>query len=182
MDYKKYSDYMNDIDQTIINKAKNIKLLILDVDGVMTDGGIIISETNSESKKFFAQDGHGIMIIRELGIEVAIISGRYSKAVEHRGKELGFTTIIQSSRNKLLDYEKNFSEKHALKNVCFVGDDVVDISLLKSVGLSITVPNANYNGLSKYSDWMTPRKGGNGAVRDVCDLIYLAQNKNETSQ
>ena len=58
----------------------------------------------------------------------------------------------------------------------------MDISLLKSVGLSITVPNANYNGLSKYSDWMTPRKGGNGAVRDVCDLIYLAQNKNETSQ
>ena len=181
MNYKKYSDYMSCIDQTIINKAKNIKLLILDVDGVMTDGGIILSDTNSESKKFFAQDGHGIMIIRELGVEVAIISGRYSKAVEHRGKELGFTTIIQSSRNKLLDYEKNFSKKYALTDVCFVGDDVVDISLLKSVGLSITVPNANYNGLLKYSDWMTPRKGGNGAVRDVCDLIYLAKNKNETS-
>ncbi|MBT5641256.1 MAG: hypothetical protein HOJ38_06645, partial [Rhodobiaceae bacterium] len=128
MDYKKYSDYMNNIDQTIINKAKNIKLLILDVDGVMTDGGIIISETNSESKKFFAQDGHGIMIIRELGIEVAIISGRYSKAVEHRGKELGFTTIIQSSRNKLLDYEKKFSNKYSLKDVCFVGDDIGEVT------------------------------------------------------
>jgi len=181
MDYKKYSDYMRSIDQSVINKAKSIKLLILDVDGVMTDGGIILSDTNSESKKFFAQDGHGIMIIRELGIEVAIISGRYSKAVEYRGKELGFTTIIQSSRNKLLDYEKNFSNKYSLKNVCFVGDDIVDIGLLKSAGLSITVPNANYNGLLKYSDWVTPRKGGKGAVRDVCDLICLAKNKNEIS-
>ena len=88
MDYKEYSDYMLSIDQSVIDKAKNIKLLILDVDGVMTDGGIILSDTNSESKKFFAQDGHGVMIIRELGIEVAIISGRYSKAVEHRGKNL----------------------------------------------------------------------------------------------
>lgn len=181
MDYKKYSDYMRSIDQSVINKAKSIKLLILDVDGVMTDGGIILSDTNSESKKFFAQDGHGIMIIRELGIEVAIISGRYSKAVEYRGKELGFTTIIQSSRNKLLDYEKKFSNKYSLKDVCFVGDDVVDIGLLKSAGLSITVPNANYNGLLKYSDWVTPRKGGKGAVRDVCDLICLAKNKNEIS-
>jgi len=181
MDYKKYSDYMRSIDQSVINKAKSIKLLILDVDGVMTDGGIILSDTNSESKKFFAQDGHGIMIIRELGIEVAIISGRYSKAVEYRGKELGFTTIIQSSRNKLLDYEKKFSNKYSLKDVCFVGDDIVDIGLLKSAGLSITVPNANYNGLLKYSDWVTPRKGGKGAVRDVCDLICLAKNKNEIS-
>ena len=181
MDYKKYSDYMHSIDQSVINKAKSIKLLILDVDGVMTDGGIILSDTNSESKKFFAQDGHGIMIIRELGIEVAIISGRYSKAVEYRGKELGFTTIIQRLRNKLLDYEKKFSNKYSLKDVCFVGDDIVDIGLLKSVGLSITVPNANYNGLLKYSDWVTPRKGGKGAVRDVCDLICLAKNKNEIS-
>ena len=181
MDYKEYSDYMLSIDQSVIDKAKNIKLLILDVDGVMTDGGIILSDTNSESKKFFAQDGHGVMIIRELGIEVAIISGRYSKAVEHRGKELGFKTIIQNSRNKLEDYEKNFSEKYNLKDVCFVGDDIVDINLLKSVGLAITVPNANYNKLLEYTDWMTPRKGGCGAVRDVCDLICLAKNKNEIS-
>ena len=117
------------------------------------------------------------MIIRELGIEVAIISGRYSKAVEYRGKDLGFETIIQNSRDKLGDYENTFSKKYDLTDVCFVGDDVVDINLLKSVGLSITVPNANYNNLMKYSDWMTPRKGGSGAVRDVCDLIYLAKNK-----
>ncbi len=181
MNYKKYSDYMSSIDQAIIDKAKNIKLLILDVDGVMTDGGIILSDTNSESKRFYAQDGHGIMIVKELGIEVAIISGRYSKAVEHRGKDLGFKTIIQNSRDKLGDYKKVFSEKYDLMDVCFVGDDVVDISLLKNVGLSITVPNANYNNLLKYSDWMTPRKGGSGAVRDVCDLICLAKNKNESS-
>ena len=121
------------------------------------------------------------MIIKELGVEVAIISGRYSKAVEHRGKDLGFKTIIQNSRNKLSDYKESFSEKYKPEDVCFVGDDIVDINLLKSVGLAVTVPNANYNNLLKYSDWMTPRPGGRGAVRDVCDLICLAKNKNEIS-
>ena len=181
MNYNRYLEYMNSIDEKVIDKAKKIKLLVLDVDGVLTDGGIILSDTNSESKRFFAQDGHGIMIIKELGVEVAIISGRYSKAVEHRGKDLGFKTIIQNSRNKLSDYKESFSEKYKLEDVCFVGDDIVDINLLKSVGLAVTVPNANYNNLLKYSDWMTPRPGGRGAVRDVCDLICLAKNKNEIS-
>ena len=82
MIYKDYVNYMNSIDEEIIKKAKNIKLLILDVDGVLSDGGIYISEDNIESKKFYAQDGHGMMLLKNIGIEIAIISGRYSKAVE----------------------------------------------------------------------------------------------------
>ena len=101
---------MLSIDAKVVEKAKNIKLLILDVDGVMTDGGVIINKDGSESKQFYAQDGHGLMILKSLNIEYAIISGRYSKAVEFRGNELGFKTIIQNSRDKLADYKKHFSD------------------------------------------------------------------------
>ena len=178
MDYSQYLKEMNSINENLLIKARKIKLLILDVDGVMTDGKIIISEDGKESKSFYAQDGHGLVILRSMGIDLAIISGRYSKAVEFRGKELGFKKIIQKSRDKLGDFNKNFSGEYDLENVCFVGDDIVDLELLKKVGLAITVPNANYSELRAYSNWITPRSGGLGAVRDVCDLIYQSK-KNE---
>ena len=92
---KDYLSEMNDIDESIIEKASKIKLLILDVDGVLTDGGIYISENGTESKKFLAQDGHGLAILKTLNVEFAVISGRYSKAVEHRCEDLGFKKIIQ---------------------------------------------------------------------------------------
>ena len=118
---------------------------------------------------------NGLMILKSLNIEYAIISGRYSKAVEFRGKELGFKTIIQNSRDKLADYKKHFSDFYNSNDVCFIGDDIVDISLMKEVGLAVTVPNANYNNVERCSHWITPRSGGKGAVRDVCDLIYFSQ-------
>ena len=176
MDYTKYREQMNSIDKDVIEKAKKVELLILDVDGVLTDGGIILDENGAESKRFFAQDGHGLMLLRNLNIELAIISGRYSKAVEHRAKDLNFTEIIQGSRDKLRDFKERFSQKYNLEQVCFVGDDIVDIQLMEKVGLSITVPNANYIKLTDYSVWVTPRPGGFGAVRDACDLIVLANN------
>lgn len=182
MDFSQYHKKMTTIDNELIKKAKKIKLLVLDVDGVLTDGGIIISKDGAESKRFFAQDGHGLVLLKNLNIELAIISGRYSEAVEARGKELGFTAIIQNSRNKLGDFNKIFSAKYKLDEVCFVGDDIVDIELLKNVGLSVTVPNANYNDIVKHSDWVTPRQGGFGAVRDICDLIILAKNDEESSK
>ena len=172
---KDYLSEMNDIDESIIEKASKIKLLILDVDGVLTDGGIYISENGTESKKFLAQDGHGLVILKTLNVEFAVISGRYSKAVEHRCKDLGFKKIIQNSRNKFSDFKEIFSKHYKAEDVCFVGDDVVDIELMKNVGLAITVPNANYNNVKKNAHWITPRLGGYGAVRDVCDLIYLAK-------
>ena len=175
MNRKKYNEAMLSIDAKVVEKAKNIKLLILDVDGVMTDGGVIINKDGSESKQFYAQDGHGLMILKSLNIEYAIITGRYSKAVEFRGNELGFKTIIQNSRDKLADYKKHFSDFYNSNDVCFIGDDIVDISLMKEVGLAVTVPNANYNNVERCSHWITPRSGGKGAVRDVCDLIYFSQ-------
>ena len=182
MDYTKYREKMISIDQKVIEKAKNIQLLILDVDGVLTDGGIILDENGAESKRFFAQDGHGLMLVRNLNIELAIISGRYSKAVEHRAKDLKFTEVIQGSRDKLGDFKERFAKKYSLDQVCFVGDDIVDIELMEKVGLSITVPNANYNKLTDYSNWVTPRPGGFGAVRDACDLIVLANNDKKNNK
>ena len=173
-----YLQAMGNIASQIIKKANAVELLIFDVKEKMTDGGIYISENGEESKRFFAQDGHGIKILQSINVEIAILSGRYSKSVEVRGKELGIKFIIQNSKDKYSDFKKNFMDKYKPENVCFVGDDIVDINLMKDAGLSITVPGANYNDVRKHADWITPRLGGFGAARDVCDLIYYAKKKN----
>ena len=175
MELERYSAYMQKISTDTLARASKISLLILDVDGVLTDGGIYINERGEESKKFYAQDGHGLLLIKNLGIEIAIISGRFSKAVEQRGKELGIKNIIQDCRDKLKSFDDNFSHKYSYSQTCFVGDDIVDSNLLSKVGLSITVPNANYINHTTKPHWITPRKGGKGAVRDVCDLICIAK-------
>ena len=92
-----------------------------------------------------------------------------------RGEELGMTKILQNSRNKLKDFENVFLPEFDYEQACFVGDDIVDAALLSKVGLSIAVPNANYKLLGESIDWITPRFGGSGAVRDVCDLIYYSK-------
>ena len=170
-----YEDIMNNIKQDIINKAREIELVLFDVDGILTDGGIYLTREGHESKRFLAQDGHGIFLLKSIGIEIGIISGRSSKCVELRGKELGINKILQNSRNKLKDFEDSFLSEFDYENTCFVGDDVVDSNLLSRVGLSITVPNANYKLSEQSIDWVTPRAGGYGAVRDVCDLIYYSK-------
>ena len=162
--------YRNDL----INKAKKIQLLAFDVDGVLTDGGLYYDHQGKESKKFHAQDGHGIKIIQSIGVQTMIISGRKSSCVDIRGNELGIDRILQGSRDKL----KSFQEQDVMFNsdeICFVGDDTVDIELLQYVGLSVIVPNANPILKKLDFDWVTPRHGGNGAIRDVCDLIYLSK-------
>ena len=172
---KPYVDTMNNIHDNIIDKAKKIELVLFDVDGILTDGGIYMSKEGHESKRFFAQDGHGIILLKSIDIEIGIISGRKSKCVDVRGRELGINKILQNSRDKLKDFEDSFLSEFNYENTCFVGDDVVDGNLLSKVGLSITVPNANFRLLEQSIDWVTPRAGGYGAVRDVCDLIYYSK-------
>jgi 3-deoxy-D-manno-octulosonate 8-phosphate phosphatase (KDO 8-P phosphatase) len=158
----------------LIEKASKIELLAFDVDGVLTDGGLYFDHNGDESKKFYAQDGHGIKILQSIDIEIMIISGRYSKCVEQRGQELGITRIIQSSRDKLKSFHEQTMNLEKEK-VCYVGDDTVDVELLQYAGLSVIVPNANpILNLLKF-DWVTPRQGGYGAIRDVCDLIYFSK-------
>jgi 3-deoxy-D-manno-octulosonate 8-phosphate phosphatase (KDO 8-P phosphatase) len=161
----------------LIDKARKIELLAFDVDGVLTDGGLYFDHNGDESKRFHAQDGHGIKILQSIGIEIMIISGRHSESVKHRGNELGIERIIQGSRDKV----KSFHEQNInllKEKVCYVGDDTVDVELLEYAGLSIIVPNANpILNLLKF-DWVTPRQGGYGAIRDVCDLIYFSKKIN----
>ena len=158
----------------LVNKASHIELLAFDVDGVLTDGGLYFDHNGNESKRFHAQDGHGIKIIQSIGVEVMIISGRQSKCVKHRGDELGIDRIIQGSRDKL----KSFHE-HKInlpkEKICYVGDDTVDVELLQYVGFSVIVPNANPILETLDFDWITPRQGGYGAIRDICDLIYFSK-------
>ncbi len=158
----------------LIKKAKKIELLAFDVDGVLTDGGLYFDHKGNELKKFYAQDGHGIKIIQSIGIKTMIISGRQSGCVDYRARELGIDYVIQGSRNKLKSF-RDHEISTPIKHVCFVGDDTVDVELLESVGMSIVVPNINPLIEKDNFDWVTIRDGGNGAIRDVCDLIYFSK-------
>ena len=178
---KDYINHYKDLfSEQLIEKAKKIKLLAFDVDGVLSDGGIYMDHNGNESKRFYAQDGHGIKIIQSIGIDVMIISGRTSICVAKRADELGIERIVQGSRNKLQSFHDQ-NIQLAADEICFVGDDTVDIELLKYVGLSVIVPNSNYILTKLEFDWITPRNGGYGAIRDVCDLIYYSRIISEKS-
>ncbi len=157
--------------KNIKEKAKKIKLLILDVDGVMTDGSILLDNKGNEYKRFHVRDGHGIKMIGRAGITIAIITGRRSKVVELRAKELGITEVYQKIFKKSVVYEK-LLKKYKCKdeNVAFMGDDVVDQELLKRAGLSAAPADAEEEA-KKLADLVTKRNGGRGAVREFTDLI-----------
>ena len=170
--YKKLAEKL--YTDELVDKASKIELLTFDVDGVLTDGGLYFDHNGDESKRFHAQDGHGIKILQSIDIDLMIISGRHSKCVKKRGEELGIKRIIQGSRDKL----KSFHEQNinlTKEKLCYVGDDTVDVELLQYCGLSVIVPNANPILNLLNFDWVTPRKGGYGAIRDICDLIYFSK-------
>lgn len=157
--------------EEIIEKAKKIKLLILDVDGVMTDGSIILDNEGNELKRFHVRDGHGIKMLSRAGIKTGLITGRKSKVVEVRARELGIEDVHQKIYQKSIIFEQML-EKYALKdeNVAFMGDDVVDQVLLKRAGLSATPADAEEEA-KQLADLVMSRNGGRGAVREFTDLI-----------
>ncbi|MCK5552504.1 MAG: HAD-IIIA family hydrolase [Deltaproteobacteria bacterium] len=160
-----------------LEKAKNVKLLILDVDGVLTDGRIVIDDRGVETKFFDVRDGHGIKLLKRAHIEVAIITGRQSQVVSHRARELGIDSVYQNIHDKLEVYEAILKEK-GLKDgeVGFVGDDIVDLPLLKRVGFSAVVADG-IEELKPYANYVSKNKGGRGAVREISELILKAQGK-----
>jgi 3-deoxy-D-manno-octulosonate 8-phosphate phosphatase (KDO 8-P phosphatase) len=170
------------VSNNIKEKAKNIKLLILDVDGVLTDGSIILDNEGNEFKAFNVRDGHGIKMLQKAGIPVAIITGRYSKVVERRAQELGVIHLYQRCHNKLVAYQ-DLLEKLNLKDqdVAYVGDDVVDIPILKRVGFPVAVKDA-HEGAKGYSLYITTKEAGKGAVREICDLIIEAKFGDNTEK
>jgi 3-deoxy-D-manno-octulosonate 8-phosphate phosphatase (KDO 8-P phosphatase) len=152
-----------------------VRLMIFDVDGVLTDGRIIYHDDGSEIKAFDVQDGHGIKLLQRAGIEVALITGRSCRAVEHRAHGLGITRVYQGARDKLEAYQE-ILEKTGLKDeeIGFMGDDLIDIPLLRRAGFAATVPNAVPH-VTPYVHYVTRAMGGHGAGREVCELLLRVQ-------
>lgn len=162
-------------EKKLLEIAKNIRLLILDVDGVLTDGRIILDNRGNELKFFHVRDGHGIKMLLKHGIHVALITGRTSGVVEKRAKELGIRDVFQKSLDKRIPYRK-LAEKYALHDseIACVGDDIVDIPLLKICGLPITVADS-HDTVKAVVKMTTREKGGRGAVREVSDFLLRAK-------
>lgn len=158
-------------------RIRKIKWAFFDVDGVLTDGRIIINGNGEEIKSFSVKDGIGIQMLHMAGIKTGIITGRSSKAVEIRAKELKIELLVQGSQDKLVDFYK-LKEYYGFleEEVMFVGDDVVDIPILRRVGFAVTVPDAPQE-VKVLSHYVTNNSGGKGAVREVCDLVLKTQGK-----
>lgn len=158
-------------------KALKIKFFLLDVDGILTDGKIIIDGSGNELKAFHIHDGHGIYLLRRGGIEIGIISGRSSKAVECRTKELDIKEVHQNALDKVRVYE-DIKARYNLSDdeVAFMGDDLIDIPLLQRVGLSATAVDA-VRDVKAIVDMVTEKRGGEGAVREVIDFILKAKDR-----
>jgi 3-deoxy-D-manno-octulosonate 8-phosphate phosphatase (KDO 8-P phosphatase) len=158
------------------NLLKEIKILFLDVDGVMTDGRISLNDMGEESKSFNVKDGYGIRLLLSAGIDVAIITGRQSKCVEHRARDLGIRNIEQGVTDKKAVGIRLLEEKRLTKvQACFIGDDLPDIPLLKFVGLPVAVADA-VKEVRETALYVTEKNGGKGAVREICELILKAQD------
>lgn len=155
--------------------AKNIKLLILDVDGVMTDGSIILDNKGNEFKAFHVRDGHGIKMLANAGIQVAIITGRQSEVVERRARELGIKEVYQGRHKKIETLAKVIGKFRVKESeVSYIGDDIVDMPILKRVGLPIAVADAD-DETKAYAMMITKNSGGRGAVREVSDFILKSK-------
>lgn len=156
-------------------KAESVALVVLDVDGVMTDGTLVYrGATAPESKAFNIKDGLGIKLLQRAGIEVAIITGRSSEAVERRATELGISTVIQGREDKGAALAELLElREQSAASVAYMGDDLPDLGALRLAGLA-TCPNDAVDPIKDSVDWVAPLPGGHGAVRALCDFILQA--------
>lgn len=162
--------------EKLIQKASKIKLLILDVDGVLTDNRLYYSNDGNELKTFYTRDGHGMVMLRKSGVDMAIITGRESQLVAKRAKDLKIAHLYQGVPDKLPSFQ-NLMNKLAISSdeVAYIGDDILDLPILMRVGLSIT-PTDGEEEVKSRVDYVSPHKGGNGVVREVCEMIMKSQD------
>lgn len=158
-------------------RARQIRLMAFDVDGVLTDGSLWYNENGETLKRFNALDGHGLRLMGESGIAVALITGRQGPIVARRAAELGISLVLQGVRDKAqalatLAQEQGFS----LDQVGFMGDDIIDLAALQRVGFAASVPNAPTY-VSQAAHWVSVERGGKGAARECCDLVLAAQGR-----
>jgi 3-deoxy-D-manno-octulosonate 8-phosphate phosphatase (KDO 8-P phosphatase) len=158
-------------------RVEKIRLLLLDVDGVLTDGRIIYDGSGKEWKSFDIKDGQGIKLLQRAGIEVGILSGRSAAAVRLRARELGLALVRQKVRDKEKVFAEIMSRKRlTAEEICFMGDDIVDVPVLRRVGFAVAVADG-VDLVKSCAHYVTSRPGGRGAVREVCDLILRLQGK-----
>ncbi len=156
-------------------RARTVKLLILDVDGVLTDGGIIMDGGDKEYKKFNVRDGHGIKLLAKAGIQVAIITGRDSAVVARRARELGITEVHQRCHDKVSVYKGLLERLGVTENeAAYIGDDIVDIPVFVRTALPIAVSDAHEDA-KRYALYVTKSAGGRGAVREAAEIILKAK-------
>ena len=173
-------DRMTIMDAALQERASNIRMLVLDVDGVLTDGKLYFDHAGNEMKAFNTRDGLGMKALQRCGIDVAVITGRKSEAVAHRMAQLDIQHVYQGREDKLNAF------LHLLKatgldaqQICFAGDDWIDLPVLLRAGLAVCVADAE-DRVKEQVHWITKRNGGDGAVREICNLILTAQNKEQT--
>ena len=168
---------MKRIPAALRRRAERIVLLLLDVDGVLTDGRIIIDDRGVETKHFHVRDGQGIALLLRAGIELGFITARSSAAVRHRAKELGVGLVLQGVRDKLAAYE-SIKRRRSLSDgqIAFMGDDVGDLPVLLRAGMAISVRDG-WDGARAVAAYVTNAPGGHGAVREVAELLLHAQGK-----
>lgn len=171
---------MTGMDAALKERASRIRMLVLDVDGVLTDGKLYFDHSGNEMKAFNTRDGMGMKALQQCGIEVAVITGRKSEAVAYRMSQLDIQHVYQGREDKLSAF------LHLLKvtgleaqQICFAGDDWIDLPVLLRAGLAVSVADAE-DRVKDQAHWITSRNGGDGAVREICNLILTAQGKEQT--
>lgn len=166
--------------QDLMDKAAAIRLVIFDVDGVLTDGSLFLGDDSQEYKAFNSRDGHGMKMLQATGVEIGIITGRTSQVVTYRMESLGIKHVYQGQADKLPAFEE-LIQRLGLgpEQVAYAGDDVVDLPILLRAGLAIAVQDAHPL-VKQHSHWITPNRGGRAAARDVCEFIMQAQGTLES--
>jgi len=162
-------------DPLLLERAASIRMLVLDVDGVLTDGKLYFDNNGNEMKAFSTRDGLGMRCLQLCGIELALITGRKSEIVDRRAKQLGIKHVYQGCHDKR-DAFNHLLKKTGIdeQQVCYAGDDWIDLPVLERVGLAVTVPDADKI-MKDRVHWVTSHRGGKGAVREICDLVLAAQ-------
>ncbi len=161
--------------QSLDDRARAVRMIVFDIDGVLTDGSLFYGDDGQEYKAFNSRDGHGIKMLRASGVEAGIITGRTSQVVLHRARNLGINHIFQGAHDKLVAFDALLREQGlGAEQIAYMGDDIVDLPILRRCGLAITVPDAPTE-VKARCHLVTQAGAGHGAAREVCEFIMRAQ-------
>ncbi|QNM97151.1 KdsC family phosphatase [Chitinimonas koreensis] len=159
----------------MLERAQPVRLMIFDVDGVMTDGGLYYTDAGEELKAFNSLDGHGLKMLRASGVQLAILTGRTSRLVEHRARNLGIDHLVQGAHDKLASFQALLAETGFKPEDCgYMGDDVVDLPVMRRVAFAVAVPDSPTL-VRQHAHYVTGARGGHGAVREACEVVMQAQ-------